>query len=102
MINKRPHEKGARTNRRGNNRPDDDESDCYFDLSGLSHYASLSIRCLRSYLSLPIDPLPSYRLSKKILVRKSEFDAWMNRRKRLASNVSQLVDDALRGLRSKL
>lgn len=27
------------------------------------------------------DPLPSYRVGGKILIRKSEFDRWMTRRR---------------------
>lgn len=81
---------------------DNDATDRYLDLNSLSRYASLSVRSLRSYLSLSFDPLPSYRLTKKILVRKSEFDAWMNRRKRQVPTVSQLVDDVLNGLQKRL
>ena len=55
--------------------------DPYFSLKGLAHYASLSRRTLQELVNDPADPLPSYRVGAKILVRKSEFDAWMARRR---------------------
>jgi excisionase family DNA binding protein len=55
--------------------------DPYFSLKGLAGYASLSRRTLQDLVNDPADPLPSYRVGSKILVRRSEFDAWMARRR---------------------
>ena len=55
--------------------------DPFLSLNGLAAYSSLSRRTLQTLLSDPLDPLPSYRVGAKILVRKSEFDAWMSRRR---------------------
>ncbi|MGH7414998.1 MAG: helix-turn-helix domain-containing protein, partial [Candidatus Rokuibacteriota bacterium] len=52
----------------------DDE---YLTLSRLAAYSKLSERQLRNYLSLPPgQALPCYRPGRKVLIRKSEFDAW--------------------------
>ncbi len=55
--------------------------DVYLSLKGLAGYASLSRRTLQDLVSDPRDPLPSYRVGAKLLVRKSDFDRWMSRRR---------------------
>ncbi len=55
--------------------------DPFFSLKGLAGYASLSRRTLQDLVNDTSDPLPSYRVGGKILVRKSEFDRWMTRRR---------------------
>ena len=47
--------------------------DRYFDLRGLSEYSSLSVRTLRKYLGM----IPHYRIGGKLLVKKSEFDKYL-------------------------
>ena len=61
--------------------------DPYLTLAALSAYAGVSKRQLRAYLvspPLPRDagasvppPLPHFRLGRRIVVRRSEFDRWM-------------------------
>jgi excisionase family DNA binding protein len=54
------------------------EADPFLPLRSLAGYAGLSVRTLRQYLELPPDrALPCYRVGGKILVRRSEFDAWV-------------------------
>ncbi len=55
--------------------------DPYFSLRGLAGYASLSRRTIQNLVNDTTDPLPSYRIGAKVLVRKSEFDRWMSRRR---------------------
>ncbi len=55
--------------------------DPYLSLKGLAGYASLSRRTLQDLVNATDDPLPSYRVGTKILVRKSDFDCWMTRRR---------------------
>ncbi len=57
------------------------DPDPYLSLTGLAGYASLSRRTLQDLINATQDPLPSYRVGGKILVRKSEFDRWMTRRR---------------------
>ncbi len=51
--------------------------DPYFSLTGLAGYSGLSVRKLRTHLADVAHPLPCYRVGGKILVRRSEFDAWI-------------------------
>ena len=52
--------------------------DPYLSLRALASYSGLSVRTLRSFIDRPPDQaLPCYRVSAKLLVRKSEFDQWM-------------------------
>jgi excisionase family DNA binding protein len=54
------------------------EFDPFLSLRTLSAYAGLSVRTLRQYLDLaPDQALPCYRVGGKILVRRSQFDAWI-------------------------
>src|SRR2546425_6520652 len=54
------------------------ELDPFLPLRSLAAYAGLSVRTLRQYLDLPpAQALPCYRVGGKILVRRSEFDAWI-------------------------
>jgi hypothetical protein len=54
--------------------------DPFLSLKALAAYSSLSVRTLRTYLDLvPEEALPCYRLPGKVLVRRSEFDAWLER-----------------------
>ena len=72
-------------------------ADGYVPLKALAVYAGLSVRTLRDYLTDPIAPLPHYRIGGKILVRRSEFDAWAQRFRRVGSGTFDLVvDDLLR------
>jgi excisionase family DNA binding protein len=51
--------------------------DPFLSLKTLASYSGLSVRKLREYLDDPRHPLPQYRVGGKILVRRSEFDAWI-------------------------
>jgi hypothetical protein len=75
--------------------------DAYFPLVVLSRYAGLSVRTLRGYLTDRTRPLPHFRIGGKILIRRSDFDAWANQFKvsRSAVSVDTLVDDVVGGLR---
>lgn len=75
--------------------------DAYFSLKTLSIYSGLSVRTLRGCLSDAVHPLANYRVGGKILVRRSEFDAWVRHFKRTCHDVpiDALVDDVISGLR---
>jgi hypothetical protein len=72
--------------------------DGYLDLRALSVYSCLSVRTLRSYVTDPIDPLPSYCIRRKILVRKMDFDRWVMNHKNKPQELSSLVDEVLAGV----
>ena len=48
--------------------------DQLFDLRGLSAYSSLGVGTLRDYLKCG---LPHFKVKGKILVRRAEFDKWL-------------------------
>ena len=79
--------------------------DRYLPLHELSSYCGLSVRTLRDCLSDSTRPLPHYRLgdSRKILVRTSEFDAWIAAYRRTTPevNVNKIVDEMLGPLHVK-
>ncbi len=52
--------------------------DGYLPLTELARYSGLSVRTLRGYITAKRNPLPHYRPGAKVLVRRSEFDAWMH------------------------
>jgi len=73
--------------------------DPHLSLKALATYSSLSVRKLREYLDHLNYPLPHYRVGGKILVRRSEFDAWIAAYRRVGdTEVDQIVDDILGGL----
>jgi len=67
--------------------------DPWLSLRALSAYSGLSIRTLRAHIAHPLGPLPFYRLKAKILVRRSEFDSWMQQHRQVGvAGVDQVVD----------
>lgn len=74
--------------------------DPFLDLKALAGYSRLSVRKLRDLLADPVYPLPHYRVGGKILVRRSEFDAWMARYRQVGqADVERIVSDVVDGLR---
>ena len=78
--------------------PADALADQYLTLRTLSAYSGISIRTLREYLKQQGNPLPCYRPGGKLLVKRSEFDRWMNNYRTAppAAGVDRLVDDLMR------
>jgi hypothetical protein len=66
----------------------------YLDLKALARYSSISIRTLRKILANPAGP-PHYRPGGKLLVRKSDFDAWMAQFRREPVDLDSLVEEVL-------
>lgn len=53
----------------------------WLSLRQLTAYAGACERTLRTWIHAPVDPLPAVRVGKKILVRRSAFDDWLERRR---------------------
>ena len=73
--------------------------DQYFDLKGLSAYSSLKVPTLRDHIRE--DGLPYFKPKGKVLVKRSEFDGWMerfrgNRERKLKAVVDDVVDSLTR------
>jgi hypothetical protein len=74
-------------------------SDQYLDLRRLSLYSGIGIRTLRSHLVRCANPLPCYRVGGKILVKPSEYDAWMLAfRKRGNAVLDRVIGELVEGL----
>jgi Helix-turn-helix domain len=77
---------------------DAEADDRFLDLRRLASYSSLGVRRLRDYIAAATDPLPAYRVGGKLLVRRSEFDRWMARRRYATATVDGIVDEVLHEL----
>jgi hypothetical protein len=74
--------------------------DPYFSLKALASYSNLSIRRLRALLEDPRHPLPCFRIGGKILVKRSDYDAWaVHYRRAGRADVDQVVAGVLDSLR---
>ena len=72
--------------------------DNFLDLKQLSRYSTFSDSTLRGYLSDPENPIPFFRVNRKILVRKSEFDRWMEQFRGENNDLDSIVDEVLNDL----
>ena len=72
----------------------------WLDLRRLTEYAAVSERTLRAWIHSPVDPLPAYRRWSKILVRRSEFDAWMERHRIKQVDLGVIVDEVVEAVAS--
>ena len=73
----------------------------WLGLKELTQYADLSERTIRPWIYSAVDPLPAAKVCGKVLVRKSDFDAYLQRHriKRLEEiNLDATVQDAIRGV----
>jgi len=71
----------------------------WLDLRALTQYASVSERTMREWIHRPANPLPAVRVGAKILVRRSEFDRWLEKHRLepidIGSVVSEVVSDLI-------
>jgi hypothetical protein len=77
------------------------ELDQWMSLKALAGYSGLSVRNLRDRITDPAHPLPCYRIGGKLLARRSDYDAWAARYRRVGDvELDQVVSEVLRGLRA--
>lgn len=69
----------------------------YFNLKTLAGYSSCSVRWLRDRLVDRMHPLPHHRVEGKLLVKKEDFDQWINAYRvcEQAQELDRIVDDVL-------
>ena len=77
------------------------DADAYLSLKALATYSGLSVRTLRTHLAHRVHPLPHYRVGGRVLVKKSEFDAWASqfRVTARAGALDALVDEVVGAFR---
>ena len=74
-------------------------TDPLFDLKGLSQHSSLGVPTLRDHLRS--GGLPHFKVKGKILIRLSEFDAWLESlRVNKKQELDALVNDVIGSLNS--
>ena len=74
--------------------------DQYFDLKGLEAYSALKVPTLRDYIKS--GDLPCFKLKGKILVRRSEFDAWIEKhRLNNKRDIGNMVDEIIISLKGQ-
>jgi hypothetical protein len=69
------------------------KEDTFLDLKQLAQYSTFSDSTLRDYLSDPERPIPSFKVKRKILVKKSEFDLWMEQYRGENNDLDHIVDE---------
>lgn len=62
-------------------------------LNQLSELVGLSTRTLREHIHAPVDPLPAYRVGGRLMVRRSEWERWLSRRRVRAMDANLILDD---------
>lgn len=72
--------------------------DPWLPLKALAQYSGLSRKTLLRLMTREENTLPHYRLTDtgKIVVRRSEFDAWMEQYRRLGSRLDELIEQRRR------
>jgi hypothetical protein len=75
--------------------------DPFLSLRALAAYSGLSVRTLRSHIADVAHPLLHYKVGSKVVVRRSEFDAWMvqHRRRGTGADVGDIVNEMISGVR---
>lgn len=74
------------------------QADGYLSLRALAAYSGLSVRTLRYRIADASHPLPHYRIGDRIVVRQSEYDAWVQQFRRSSESTARDVDALLEGL----
>ena len=73
----------------------------WLDLRALIEYACVSERTARGWIHRAIDPLPAYQVDRKLLIKRSEFDAWLAQhgvRRDVTMDLDQVVQDVLKSV----
>ncbi|HTV56262.1 MAG TPA: helix-turn-helix domain-containing protein [Terriglobia bacterium] len=73
----------------------------WLGLRQLTEYADISERTIRSWIYSPTDPLPAAKVCGKVLVRKSDFDLYLERhrvRPLNAIDLDAIVSGVLKGV----
>jgi hypothetical protein len=71
----------------------------WLDLRSLQKYACVSERTLRDWIHRAVDPLPAVRVRCKILVRRSQFDRWLEAHQVRHIDIGCIVDELVAGVK---
>ena len=71
--------------------------DQFFDLRGLAVYSAMGVPTLRDYIR--DEKLPCFKVKGKYLIKRSEFDRWLERyRTNKCHDLDAIVDGAMSDL----
>jgi len=68
----------------------------WLSLQQLTEYAAVSDRTLRTWLHRGTDALPAVRVHGKILVRRSEFDSWLEHHRIQPDGLNDVVNSIIK------
>lgn len=70
----------------------------WLDVKALQQYACVSERTIREWIHRPLNPLPAMQVGRKILVRRSAFDLWLEGHQLKPVDVGCIVDEIIAGV----
>lgn len=71
----------------------------WLDLRQLTRYAAVSERTLRAWIHDPTNPLPAFQVGSKLLVRRRDFDSYIERHPVTPMHsVDNMVEEILSGM----
>ena len=73
-------------------------ADQFFDLKTLSSYSCLGVSTLREYIES--NGLPCFKLKGKVLVKRSEFDAWIENYRLSGERLDTMADEIMNNLKT--
>ena len=68
------------------------------DLKALQQYACVSERTIREWIRRPVNPLPAVQVGRKILVRRTAFDGWLEAHEVKPVDVGCIVNEIVAGV----
>lgn len=72
--------------------------DQYMDLKGLAVYSDLAVSTLRDHIRS--GKLPCFKVKGKVLVKRSEFDIWMEgHRLNKKGDLNRIVNEAIKSIK---
>ena len=82
--------------------PQSDATKEWLDLRAITRHACVSERTVREWIHRPKNPLPAVQVGKKLLIRRSVFDRWLEAhpfQPVISIDVGRVADEILHGLR---
>jgi hypothetical protein len=76
-----------------------DTEDRYFDLPRLSEYSCLGVGTIRDYIRCG---LPCFKLKGKVLVKRTEFDTWIEQFRYGNKSVEDIANEVIESLKSDI
>ena len=70
----------------------------WLDMKALQRYACVSERTLREWIHRATNPLPAVQVGTKLLVRRSDFDQWLENHRVQVVDVGCIVDELVAGV----